>query len=169
MIISFCLFILHIGFSQQENGVVWHSLLQWTTFNQKLTLTHPSSEALHGMSHSFIELNKPLCHGNALIHVSVSVQLLSPVRLFVNPWTAARQASLSITNSRSPPKPMSIESVMPYNHLIICCPLLLLPSIFAIYIYIYIYIYTHTYFFSPFLIFVNEITTKKFLILFNRL
>ena len=45
-------------------------------------------------------------------------------------WTAARQASLSITNSRSPPKPMSIELVMPSNHLILCCPLLLLPSIF---------------------------------------
>ena len=46
------------------------------------------------------------------------------------PWTAARQASLSITNSRSSPKPMSIESVMPSNHLILCHPLLLLPSIF---------------------------------------
>ena len=45
------------------------------------------------------------------------------------PWTAARQASLSITNSWSPPKPMSIESVMPSNHLILCHPLLLLPSI----------------------------------------
>ena len=46
------------------------------------------------------------------------------------PWTAARQASLSINNSLSPPKPMSIESVMPSNHLILCQPLLLLPSIF---------------------------------------
>ena len=59
-----------------------------------------------------------------------SVQLLSCVRLFVTPWTAARQASLSITNSRNPPKPMSIESVMPSNHLILCCPLLLLTSVF---------------------------------------
>ena len=59
-----------------------------------------------------------------------SVQSLSHVWLFATPWTAARQASLSITNSRSPPKPMSIESVMPSNHLILCCPLLLLPSIF---------------------------------------
>ena len=59
-----------------------------------------------------------------------SVQLLSRVQLFVTPWTAACQASLSITNSRSSPKPMSIESVMPSNHLILCCPLLLLPSIF---------------------------------------
>ena len=59
-----------------------------------------------------------------------SVQLLSRVRLFVTPWTTACQASLSITNSRSPPKPMSINSVMPSNHLILCHPLLLLPSIF---------------------------------------
>ena len=58
-----------------------------------------------------------------------SVQLFSHVRLFVTPWTAARQASLSITNSRSPPKPMSFESVMPSNHLILCRPLLLLPPI----------------------------------------
>ena len=54
----------------------------------------------------------------------------SCVRLFATPWTAARQASLSITNSRSPPKPMSIVAVMPSNHLILCRPLLLLPSIF---------------------------------------
>ena len=59
-----------------------------------------------------------------------SVQSLSHVWLFATPWAAARQASLSITNSRSPPKPMSIESVMPSNHLILCHPLLLLPSIF---------------------------------------
>ena len=55
-----------------------------------------------------------------------SVQLLSCVRLFATPWFAARQASLSITNSRSSPKLMSIEMVMPANHLILCGPLLLL-------------------------------------------
>ena len=59
-----------------------------------------------------------------------SVQSLSRVPLFSTPWTTARQASLSITNSQSPPTPMSIESVMPSNHLILCHPLLLLPSIF---------------------------------------
>ena len=59
-----------------------------------------------------------------------SVQSLSRVPVFVTPWNTARQASLSITNSRSPPKPMSIESVMPSNHLILFRPLLLLPSIF---------------------------------------
>ena len=59
-----------------------------------------------------------------------SVQSLSRVSLFVTPWTAARQASLSITNSWSSLKLMSIESVMPSSHLILCHPLLLLPSIF---------------------------------------
>ena len=65
-----------------------------------------------------------------LMHRFSSVQSLSRVQLFVTPWTAACQASLSITNSQSSPKPMSIESVMPSNHLILCCPLLLLPSIY---------------------------------------
>ena len=59
-----------------------------------------------------------------------SVQSLSHIQLFATPRTAALQASVSITNSWSSPKPMSIESVMPSNHLILCCPLLLLPSIF---------------------------------------
>ena len=59
-----------------------------------------------------------------------SVQSLSHVWLFGTPWIAARQASLSITNSWSSPKLMSIELVMPSNHLILCRPLLLLPSIF---------------------------------------
>ena len=58
-----------------------------------------------------------------------SVQLLSRIRLFATPWTAARQASLSITNSQSSPKLMCIESVMPSSHVILCCPLLLLPPI----------------------------------------
>ena len=59
-----------------------------------------------------------------------SGHLLSRVRLFATPWIAAFQASLSIINSRSLPKLKSIESVMPSKHLILCCPLLLLPSIF---------------------------------------
>ena len=60
----------------------------------------------------------------------VLVQLLSRVQLFANPWTAARQASLSFTISQCLLKLMSIKSVMPSNHLILCHPLLLLPSIF---------------------------------------
>ena len=58
-------------------------------------------------------------------------QSLSHVRLIVTPWTAARQASLSVTNSQSLLKHISIESVMPSNHLILRCPLLFLPSIFT--------------------------------------
>ena len=61
-----------------------------------------------------------------------SVQSSSHVRVFVTPWTAACQASLSVTNSQSLLKLMSIEPVMPSNHLILCPPLLLLPSIFPI-------------------------------------
>ena len=61
---------------------------------------------------------------------SSSVHSLSHVRLFATSWTAAPQASLSITSSQSLPKRMSIESVMPSNHLILCHPLLLPPSIF---------------------------------------
>ena len=62
--------------------------------------------------------------------VAQSCRTLCNLGLFATPWTAPRQASLSITNSRSLPKPMSIESVMPSSHLILCRPLLLLPSIF---------------------------------------
>ena len=63
-------------------------------------------------------------------HQFSSVLSLGHVRLFATPWSTAHQASLSITNSQSPPKPMSTESVMPSNCLILCHPLLLLPSIF---------------------------------------
>ena len=63
------------------------------------------------------------------------VQSLSPVRLFSTPWTAARQASLSFTLSQSLFRLMSIESVRPSRHLILCCPLLLLPSTFPSILY----------------------------------
>ena len=76
------------------------------------------------ISHQYLAWKRPV-----LTPYWSSVQLLSQVRLFVTPWTIARQASLSITNSWSPPKPMSIESVMPSNNPILCCHLLLLPSI----------------------------------------
>ena len=68
--------------------------------------------------------------GHLQARQSQSVQSLSCVQLFATPWTAARQASLSITNSRNLLKLMSIESVMPSSHLILCHPLLLPPSIF---------------------------------------
>ena len=70
----------------------------------------------------------PWCAGD--VHWLVVVQSLSRVHLFVTPWTAARQASLSFTISRSLFKLMSIELVMLSSHLILCCPLLLLPLVF---------------------------------------
>ena len=77
-----------------------------------------------------ILFGKPFIHkGFSSVQLS-SVQLLSRVWLFATPWTTPHQASPSITNSRSSPKPMSIELVMPSNHLILCRPLLLLPLIF---------------------------------------
>ena len=65
----------------------------------------------------------------ANIHLVQFSSEVSRVRLFVTPWITARQASLSITNPRSSPKLMSIELVMPSSHLILCCPLLLLPPV----------------------------------------
>ena len=82
----------------------------------------------------FIVLNEResvcMCMHMYMFIYPVPVQSPSRVRLFATPWTAARQASLSIIKSQSSPKSMSIESLMPSNHLILCCPLLLLPSIF---------------------------------------
>ena len=81
---------------------------------------------------SYILLPYCLARYSNYLVIELSVQfsrLLSRVRLFATPWIAAHQASLSITNSRRSPKLMSIESVMPSNHLILCRPLLL-PSIF---------------------------------------
>ena len=97
----------------------------------------PSTQILVSIHHSPIERNqgsleKQLSHEKYKMGLDIfsSVQLLSRVRIFVTPCTTALQASLSITNSRRSPKLMSIESVMPSNHLIFHCPLLLLPSIF---------------------------------------
>jgi len=76
-------------------------------------------------SHYVVHLKLIWCY----MSVSQSVQSLNRVRLFATPWIAARQASLSITKSRSLPKLMCIKSVMPSSHLILCRPLLLLPPI----------------------------------------
>ena len=78
---------------------------------------------------SFSSINEGLGPGSLLVQFS-SVQSFSCVQFFATPWTAARQASLSITNSQSLLRLMSTESVMPSNHLILCCLCLLLPSIF---------------------------------------
>ena len=90
-----------------------------------------SFSLISSASGSFLKLQLLSHHSSKTATLSVSlVQLLSCVSLFVTPWTAAHQASLPINNSRSLLKFMSIESVMPSNHLILCHPLLLLPSIF---------------------------------------
>ena len=73
---------------------------------------------------------KSISNRGNLYENEISVQSLSHVQLFVIPWTAACQASLSITNSQSLLKLMSIKSLMPSSHLIFCCPLFLSPSIF---------------------------------------
>ena len=95
--------------SGKNTGVGWHSLLQGN-------LPDPGIETGS--------------HGLQADSLPSPVQSLSCVQLFAAPWTAALQASLSITNSRSLLKLLCIELVMPSNHLILCCPLLLLPSIF---------------------------------------
>ena len=89
------------------------------------------SASSHPASRLFIQLGCPegqLGASTAFLPFVV-VQMLSRVRLFVTPWNAARQASLTSTISQSLLKLMSIESVMPSNHLILCRPLLLLPSV----------------------------------------
>ena len=86
-----------------------------------------------GIENIFSDTDWSFCFGLFhLMYYSVqfsSVQSLSHVRLFATPWIAARQASLSITNFRSSLKLTSTKSVMPSSHLILCCPLLLLPPI----------------------------------------
>ena len=97
----------------------------WIRLNTLPMLYKWNSKALmiaHQFTTWFTEYFKPTADS--------SVQLLSRVRLFVTPWTVAHQASLSITNSWSLLKLMSIESMIPSNHLILWHPLLLLPSIF---------------------------------------
>ena len=96
---------------------------------QQSFLPHPLPTQMNQKLVSKLEFRGWGCVERGSVQFS-SVQSLSRVRRFATPWTAACQASLSITNSRSSPKPMSIESVMPSNHLALCCPLLLLPSVF---------------------------------------
>ena len=100
----------------------WRSSIQWAK-------ARPGADC--GSNHQFLiaRFRLKLKEVEKTTRPLSSVQLLSFVWLFVTPWAAARQASLSITNSQSLLKLMSIELVMPSNHLILCCPLLLLPSI----------------------------------------
>ena len=107
----------------REDLTLFNNLPKWRSHRKRSTCDH------------FILLNVELHLNNQkdddykINKYISSVQSLSCVRLFATPWIAARQASLFITNSRSSLKLMSIESVMPSSHLILCCPLLLLPPI----------------------------------------
>ena len=120
--------------------MLYHFFFFYKNFEEYKRKIHPWFSHVSVSTHDLYvcKLGKGICihmyvYTYMYIHKSVqfsSVQLLSLVQLFATPWTTACQTSLSITNSRSSPKPMSIESVMPSNHLILCHPLLLLPSIF---------------------------------------
>ena len=121
---------LSFGFHGPTNPPCAFPILRWisVTFH----FFHCDKQCYSKHPHKFILLpciiiSKWAPQGGIAIS---SVQLLSRVWLFVTPWIAARQASLSITNSQSLLKLMSIESVMPSSHLILCHPLLLLPLIF---------------------------------------
>ena len=134
-------------FPGKDTGVVFHFLLQGIFPTQGLNLgLLYCRQILHRLSYQGLilacysfNLKNLLIESLKYVHRQsyvtpwqqrlFSVQF-SCVHLFATPWTAARQASLSITNCRSLPKPMSVESVMLSNHLILCRPLLLLPSIF---------------------------------------
>ena len=96
----------------------------------KFSSKRPFCACLDQYGHLCPSLLAPRSPSNCLRIAVSSVQSLSHVQPFVTPWTAACQASLSIINSWSLLKLMSIELVMPSNHLILCHPLLLLPSIF---------------------------------------
>ena len=103
---------------------IWSPILQMRTLSLREEAEIPLLQDEQGSKPKSVRLQSPLQE------ISVVVQSLSCVRLFVTPWTAACQASLSFTISQSLLKLRSIESVTPSNHLILCLPLLLLPSIF---------------------------------------
>ena len=108
------------NFPGKNTGVSWHFLLQQIF----LTTQRSNPHLLHWQAGSL-----PLRYQGSLGKNQFNaIQSLSPIWLFVTPWIAARQVILSITNSRSLPKLMFIESVMPSSHLILCHPLLLLPQ-----------------------------------------
>ena len=121
-------------------GIFQARILKWLAFPFPGYLPHPGIEPMvpaesPALAGRFFTTELPGELTNYMyIYIYIicisSIQLLGHVQLFVTPWIAARLASLSITNSRNLLKLMSIESVMPSNHLIVCHPLLLLPSIF---------------------------------------
>ena len=121
--------------------IVIFALLRWFRTEPKISLRHSCTYfrepmwkknnlfdlPIHFHFSSFVPENPCFL---LVLFTFQSVQSLSCIQLFLTPWTAARQAYLSITNSQSLLKLMSIESVMPSNHCVLCCPLLLLPAVF---------------------------------------
>ena len=115
----------------KEMGISDHlTCLLKTCMQVKKQQLEPDMEQQAGSKLGKEYIKAVYCHPAYLTSMQTSVQFLSRVLLFVTLWTAACQASLSITNSQSLLKFMSIELVMPSNHLILCCPPLLLPSVF---------------------------------------
>ena len=115
------------NFSLYIHSALLFLLCNWSIPGMSQTMFKANSVQF---SHSVLCIN--VCSiFMTIINLSVQFSLSVRVQLFATPWTAARQASLSITNSQSLLKLMSLKSVMPFNHLILCRPLLLLPSIFA--------------------------------------
>ena len=125
---------LGINYHMTQQSHYWVYTLRYGFIIEKDTCTPVFTAVLFTIARTW---KQPRCpstdewiQGLWYIHtIFSSVQPLSCVQLFATPWTAAHQASLSIANSRSLPKLMSIESVMPSSHLILCYPLHLLPSI----------------------------------------
>ena len=139
---KYCRFSFSISSYKEYSGVIsfeidWFDLLAVQGTLKSLLQPHSSKASILWCSAFFIvqifwENSKIItrCWITVDRRMFCSVQSLGCVWLFATPWTAVSQASLSITNSWSPPKPMSIVLVMPSNHLILCHPLLLLPSVF---------------------------------------
>ena len=114
------------------HGILQAGILEWLPFPTPGDLPNPGIEPTSPLSlvlvgRFFTTSTTWKAH---ILYQFSSVQSFSRVQLFATSWTAAHQASLSITNSRSPPKLTSIELVMPSKHLLLCRPLLLPPSIF---------------------------------------
>ena len=110
--------------------ILWSGVPPLRSLSKEIILHfHKENSTLYNKASTWDSLNVYQL-GTGSKWCSVQYGSVSHVWLFVTPWTAAHQASLSITNSQSLLRLMSIESVMPSNHLILCCPLLLPPSIF---------------------------------------
>ena len=116
---------------EKKESVFWQGSLTGSQMQAPLFLLRMTSWDPH-RPYTWKELQGSLCFQKVSVHIQIlqfsSVQLLSCVIFSATPWTLACQASLSINNLQSPPKPMSIESVMPSNHLILCHLLLLPPQ-----------------------------------------